>query len=161
MGMESYYITLEIDNLSSNNLRELFVQRYQVSAYKIRSSKFFRRYVVDDSRFVIDNKAVVTINTFQDLTNIIFELCFSNFDCNINYLYNVVLLISTLTEKVILTVMNEKYNFKEMSLDAFKEIIMSKYSNKYNLFTRKYGKIEKDILPNNFYSQINRFGCHK
>ena len=66
MGTESDYIKLDVEDLKfSDSIKECFKQRYSVSEYKMSSGKLFKKSIVDDRRFVIDGKAIVTITKMQ------------------------------------------------------------------------------------------------
>ena len=162
MGMESYYITLAVEDLKfSDSIRECFKQRYSVSKYKMPSGKLFKKSIVDDSRFVIDGKAVVTITKIQNKTKITFELCFSNYEDNLTYIYNVAQWISSLGIETKLIVLNSEFNFGALDLEKFKNIVSESYSRKIQQFSAHYGKISADILPNNFYNWIRRTGINR
>ncbi len=162
MGMESYYLTLNVKNLSaSDDIRQLFEQKYNVSKYKMPSGKLFKRRIVDDSRFVIDNKAVVTIALLQNITDITFELCFSNFECNLSYIFNVSKWVSSLGETTKLKVLNIEYNFSNMNFEEFKAVILRSFSDKFHHFNEHYGKINADILPHDFYNWVRRTGINR
>lgn len=68
----------------------------EVYPYLVPSGKLLKRHIVDNSRFVIDNKSVVRIVTFEDLVRVTFELCFSNYESNLEYIFNVPKKISLL-----------------------------------------------------------------
>lgn len=155
MGMESYYIKLNIKGLkNSYDIKQLFKQKYKVSKYKMSSGKLFKRKILDDNRFVIDNKAIVTITTMQNTADITFELCFSNYENNLLYIYNVAEWISSIGETVQLNVLNAEYDFKCLNYEEFKTIVSESFFNKHRQFKIRYGEINKDILPQDFY---NRF----
>lgn len=162
MGMESYYITLDVENLKfSDSIRECFKQRYSVSEYKTPSGKLFKKPIVDDSRFVIDGKAVVTITKMQNKTDVTFELCFSNYEDNLSYIYNVAQWISSLGIETKLIVLNSEFNFSGLDCEKFKKIVSESYSGKIQQFSAHYGKINADILPHDFYSWIRRTGINR
>ena len=163
MGMESYYITLDVENLkSSNSIRECFKQRYSVSEYKMPSRKLFKKPTVDDSRFVIDDKAVVTIIKMHNKAEITFELCFSNYEDNLSYIYNVAQWISSFGTETKHIVLNSEFNFSGLDCEKFKRIVSESFSVKIQQFSARYGKINADILPNDFYSSwIRRTGINR
>ena len=162
MGMESYYITLNIENLnSSDTIMQLLKQNYHVSDYKMPSGKLFKRYIIDDSRFVIDNKAVVAIGVNQNVTEVTFELCFSNYENNLSYIYNVAKCIASLAKTMHIKVLNTEYNFGNLDYEKFKEIVSKSFCKKYHLFFEHYGEISQDILPCNFYAWIRKRGMKR
>ncbi len=157
MGMESYYITLDIKELKfSHSLNQCFKQRYRVSKYKIPSGKLFQKSIVDDRRFVIDGKAVVAIMEMQDHTEITFELCFSNFEENLSYVYKVAQWVSSLGVETKLIVLNSDYDFSSLDCKKLKEIVSESYHEKLQQFRTRYGNMNADILPNEFYQRIGR-----
>ena len=159
MGMESYYLTLEIKNLSTKDgIRQSFEQKYNVGKYLMPSEKLFREHIVDDSRFVIDNKAVVSITSLQDITKVTFELCFSNYECNLTYIFDVSKWISSFGDATKLIVLNSEYNLNTLDFDEFKNIILQSFSEKASHFNKQYGEIKADILPQNFYNWVRRSG---
>ena len=163
MGMESYYIMLDVEDLKisdSNSIREYFKQRYSVSEYKMPSGTLFRKAIVDDSRFVIDGKAVVTITKMLNKTEFTFELCFSNYEDNLSYIYNVAQWISSLGIETKLKVLNSEFNFRALDCESFKKIVSESFSRKFQQFTAQYGKIKADILPHDFYNWIRRTGMN-
>lgn len=162
MGMESYYITLDVEDLKfSDSIRECFKQRYRVSEYKMPSGKLFKKSIVDDSRFVIDGKAVVTITKMQNKTEITFELCFSNYENNLSYIYNVAQWISSLGIETKLIVLNSEFDFSALDCEKFKKIVSESFSGKIQQFSAHYGKINADILPHDFYNLIRRTGINR
>lgn len=162
MGMESYFIKLNVQNLKSSvDIKQAFAREYNVSKYRRPSGKLFRRHIVDDSRFVIDNKAVVTVAMLQDAADITFELCFSNYECNLSYIYNVAKWVSLLGETTQLKVLNSEYNFNNLEFEKFNAIISESYFNKFHQFRKHYGKIDKDILPHDFYNWVRRTGINR
>ena len=164
MGMESYDITLDVENLKFrdfNSIRECFKQRYSVSEYKMPSGKLFRKSIVDDSRFVIDGKAVVTITKTQNKMEFTFELCFSNYEDNLSYIYNVAQWVSSLGIKTKLIVLNSEFDFSALDCKKFKKIVSESFSRKFQQFSAQYGKIKADILPHDFYNWIRRMGIKR
>lgn len=162
MGMESYYITLDVRDLKfSDSIRECFKQRYSVSEYKMPSGKLFKKTIVDDSRFVIDGKVVVTITKMQNKTKITFELCFSNYEENLSYIYNVAQWVSSLGVETKLIVLNSEFNFSDLDCEKFKKIVSKSFSGKIQQFSTHYGKIKADILPYDFYNWIRRMGINR
>ena len=162
MGMESYYIKLDVEDFKfSYPIRECFKQRYSVSEYKIPSGKLFKKSIADDSRFVIDGKAVVTITKMQSSTEFTFELCFSDFEDNLSYIYNVGQWISSLGIGAKLIVLNSEFDFSDLDFENFKKIVSESYSGKIQQFSAHYGKIKADILPYDFYNWIRRTGVNR
>lgn len=162
MGMQSYYITLDVRDLKfSNSIKERFQQRCSVSDYKMLSGKLFKKPIVDDSRFVIDGKVVVTIAKMQNKTKITFELCFSNYENNLVYIYNVVQWISSSGVETKLIVLNSEYNLSDLDCEKFKKIVSKSFSGKIQQFNTRYGKIEANILPYDFYDWIRRSGINR
>lgn len=157
MGMESYYIKLDVEDLKfSDSIKECFKQRYSVSEYKMSSGKLFKKSIVDDRRFVIDGKAIVTITKMQNTTEITFELCFSNYEDNLLYIYNVAQWISSLGRETKLIVLNSEFIFNALDYEKFKKIISKSFNVKMQQFNARYGKIKVDILPHDFYIWIRR-----
>lgn len=162
MGMESYYITLNVEDLKfSDSIKECFKQRYSVSEYKMPSGRLFKKSIVDDRRFVIDGKAVVTITKMHNKTEITFELCFSNYEDNLLYIYNVAKWISSLGIETKLLVLNSKFNFNALDCEKFKKIVSESFSWKIQQFSAHYGKMKADILPHDFYNWIRRTGINR
>lgn len=162
MGIESYYIKLTGKAIkSSADIMQVFKQKYSVSEYKILSGRLFRRHIIDDSRFIIDKKAVVTLNTSQNITEITFELCFSNYDNNLFYIFGVAQWISSLFYTIKLKVQSVEYDFRNMTYEEFKTIISESFSDKFYRFKEHYGVVNKDILPNDFYNWIRRTGINR
>jgi hypothetical protein len=124
------------------------------------SGKLFRRRIVDDSRFVIDNKAVVAVTVMENTADITFELCFSNFECNLLYIYNVAKWVSILG-KTKLKVLSSEYDFSNLDYEEFRGIISESFSNKFHEFSERYGQINTDILPHDFYSLVRRAGINR
>lgn len=154
MGMASYYFTLEMkESPMDKEIKRLFEQQYKVSEYQMPSGRLFRKQINDNSRFIIDNKAVVSISADRNITEISFELCFSNFLENLSYMYNVSKWVSSLCHKTTLIVLNSQYDFDRLDVEKFRNIIMQAYSKKYHLFKQQYGEITADILPQKFYSK--------
>lgn len=162
MGMESYYITLNVESLTSGgDITSLFKQEYHVSRYKMPSEKLFKRRIADDRRFVIDHKAVVTVVVNQNTADITFELCFSNYENNLLYIYNVAKWVSLLGKTTHLKVLNSTYNFGDLDYEKFRAIISESFSGKYHHFNQHYGEINTDILPCDFYGWIRRMGLNR
>lgn len=162
MGMESYYITLDIKGGKFNDsISECFKERCSVSEYKMPSGKLFQKYIVDDRRFVIDGKAVVTVMKMQDQTAITFELCFSNFEENLSYIYNVAQWISTFGIETKLIVLNAEFDFDTLNFERFQKIVSESYNGKIQQFSARYGKMNADILPNDFYNWIRQMGINR
>lgn len=162
MGMQSYYITLDVRDLKfSDSIKECFKQMYSVSDYKMLSGELFKKPTVDDSRFVIDGKVVVTIEKIQNKTKITFELCFSNYENNLVYIYNVVQWVSSFGVETKLIVLNSEYNLSGLNCEKFKKIVSKAFSGKIQQFNTRYGKIEANILPYDFYDWIRRSGINR
>ena len=157
-----YMRIIYVKNLKSNDdIAQLFKQKYNVSNYKMPSGKLFKRHVVDASRFVIDNKAVVTIAIMQNTADITFELCFSNYESNLSYIYNVAKWVSSLGKTTLIKVLNSEYDFSNLDYDKFKDIISESFSNKFYQFNKRYGQINADILPHDFYNWMRRTGLNR
>lgn len=155
MGMEGYFLTLEVETLlDSNEIKKSFEEKYKINQCLIPTGNFLKRYIVDDSRFVIDNKAVVNVVVLKNVTKIIFELCFCNYESNLVYIFNVSKWVSSLGSSAELIVLNNRYNFNLLEFWEFKYLVMQSYAEKYKCFNAKYGEIKKDILPQNFYNWI-------
>ena len=162
MGMESYFITLNIENLNSSDyIAQLFKQYCDVSRYKMPSGKLFKRHIIDDSRFVIDNKAVVAVAVNQDAADITFELCFSNYESNLSYIYDVTKWLASFGKASYIKVLNTEYDFGNLGYEEFRAIVFKSFLSKYRLFLRHYGEINQDILPCNFYACIRRRGINR
>ena len=163
MGMESYFIKLDVENINvDGGILRAFKQKYNVDKCKIPSGKLFVKYINDDNRFVIDNKAVVSVDMeCKNAINIIFELSFCNYENNLLYIYNVIKWISLLCAQTRLQVFNVKYRFDALDFDEFRTIIRDSYSNKYHQFCARYGVIKEDILPYNFYNWSRRMGIKR
>ena len=158
MGMQSYFFTLWVSRtLTDKGIKEFFQQNYKVSPYLWRSEKLLKRYNIDAKRFVIDKKAVVKINTLRNETSITFELCFCNYNENVEYMYNVLKKLNIFLGKgTQLILINIKYDFNLLDLEKFRKILKESHKDKLNIFQNKYGNIKEDILPQNFYSQLNK-----
>lgn len=160
MGLASFFFRLKVINLEySNNIKELFRLKCNVSKYSRPSGCLFKKRIIDDNRFVIDNKAVVSVNLLERSTvEITFELCFSNYICNLAYIFDISKWISSLGKTTKLIIYNgydgayEEYDFGFLDFERFKHIITKAYYSKYDIFVRRYGELENDILPQDFYS---------
>ena len=161
MGMESYYVSLIINRSVYNDLLQLIERECCVSQYNILPVNIFKKRVVDNSRFVIDHKAVLSFETTHEVIKITFELCFANFENNLKYLYGVVCLICKLDKMTRLEVLNSEYYLINLGYEKFENIIRQAFYEKISAFNAKYGKIEKDILPNHFYNQVRHKRCAK
>ncbi|MBQ6552864.1 MAG: hypothetical protein IJL83_04535 [Clostridia bacterium] len=157
MGMESYFFTLEVKcALTPDTIRRAFENKYSVSKYSRPSGCLFKRRVVDDDRFVIDKKAVVDIASVQETIKVVFELCFSNFERNLGYIFDVSKWVSSFGSETKLTVLNSQCDFDMLDIDGFKAVINREYSEKLRLFRDEYGETDEDILPHDFYDGKKR-----
>ena len=162
MGMESYFIKLTVKGeISKDSLTTLFIQKYDVSKYKIPSGRLLQRGFVDDSRFVMDHKAVVAITALENETEVTVECCFANFERNLSYIYDVAQWVSSLGKETKLTVLTSEYDFNSLDFEAFRSIVTRSYHAKLSQFNARYGTIKEDILPNQFYKRIRRTGFHR
>ena len=125
MGMQSYFFTLWVSRtLTDKGIKEFFQQNYKGSPYWWRSEKLLKRYNIDAKRFVIDKKAVVKINTLRNETSITFELCFCNYNENVEYMYNVLKKLHIFLGKgTHLILINIKYDFNFLDLEKFRKIL--------------------------------------
>ena len=157
--MESYFFTISISNdiMNYDITKNFFEKSCKVGPYLAPSGKLFKRYIKDEDRFTIDNKAVVTIYESEKQTDVNFSLCFSNYSVNVEYIYNISKQISDLSKSdSYLILLDKKYQFNGMEIKHFKELLLLSHKEKYNIFITNYGNMNIDILPQNFYSYINK-----
>ena len=50
----------------------------------------------------------------------------------------------------------DEYDLDLLDLEAFKQIVFEKHGERLDFFVRKYGKLDIDLLPDDFYIYINR-----
>lgn len=157
MGMESYFFTILLHGpLAETDIRTFFEQFCEVKPYLLPTGKLFKRHVIDEERFVIDNRAVVRIFTSEEGVNVNFELCFSNYATNIVYIFNISKKVCSLGDAADLILLNHSFDFNSVGLDRFKQLLQESHSDKLCLFTNKYGNVNINILPHEFYNYIRK-----
>ena len=156
MGMEGYFFALEFKSLKQEDIKEHLKEHCLIQPYKMPSGKLFKKYIVDRQRFTIDGKAVVRIYEEGGVSKTTFELCFTNFENNLLYIFNVAKDLSLKSNSVSVVIYNQKYDFDEMLFEEFKSILIKAYKNKIKLFESEYGVINVDILPANFYKKYRK-----
>lgn len=156
MGMESYFVTIEIVNcsLTEQQLKDYLRQNYKVTSYLMPTGNLFKRYVRNESRFVIDKKATVTTSTTSKGLSISFQLCFSNYNQNVTYIFDVCKSLCLLESGCVLVLMNNQYDFNALNIDEFRALLLQSHKDKRDTFVKKYGEINCDILPQYFYECI-------
>lgn len=157
MGMEGYFFAVAVNSsLTASEIKDFIEHQFEVHPYLMPSGKLFKRHIVDESRFTIDNKAVAGIATLENVAKITFELCFSNYDRNVTYIFNVSKKISSLGSVSSLIVLNSQYDFNVMEFEEFRRVLKQSHKDKLNNFNEKYGKLNIDILPQDFYNCVRR-----
>ena len=157
MGIESYFFTIILHGqLSETEVKSFFQGGCEVKPYSMSAGKLFKRRIIEKERFVIDNKAIVRIYTSAEGINVNFELCFSNYASNVVYIFDIAKKLCLLGDSARLILPNCNLDFSLVDLDNFKQILQKSYKDKRLSFRNKYGNINVDILPHEFYSYIRK-----
>lgn len=156
MGMESYYFTISFDGSTPEKIKDFFQRNYIVKPYSMPTGKLFRHRIIDENRFVIDNKAVIGINSVKDRINVTFELCFSNYSNNVAYAFGVAKKLCLLGSSSYLVLPHSQYSFDLLDISEFKRVLEQSHKEKLRLFNQTYGEVKTDILPQDFYDYIRK-----
>lgn len=157
MGIESYFFTILLHGpLEETEARSFFEQFCDIKPYLLPTGKLFKRYTIDEKRFAIDNRAVVRISTLEEGVNVDFELSFSNYAPNVIYIFDISKRLCSLGDSIDLILLNHNFDFSSMSLDEFKQLLQESHSDKLRYFTNRYGNIDVNILPHEFYNYIRK-----
>lgn len=153
MGMESWFFTLSLEQVSDvSRIHDFFMKRCAVSPYNRMTKGFiFKRRIADERRFVIDDKAVIEVESSNRAVHITFELCFCNYEKNVEYAYSLAKALSLLGDNARLIVLRNRFDLSEVSLDKFKAILSKYHGVKMRSFVRTYGILDVDVLPGDFY----------
>ena len=155
MGIESYFFSVEFkDILTTEEVMSVFEKKYNVLPYMTLSGNLIKHYHVWENCYVLDNKAVIHI---YEPSKITFDLCFSNFETNLIYMYGVLRNILPMGERANLIIYNKKHSFEHLNVEEFKYLLKDANKDKFNTFKRYYGDLEFDTIPNDFYRYFRRF----
>lgn len=156
MGMESCFLTISFvdNNIDESIIKSYFIRRYNVKPLSRPSGKLIRRRIIEKDRFVLENRFIVDFYKKNNKLHTSFEMCLSNFDRNIIILYNIVKEMSK-KYKMYVILYNE-YDVDKLNVEEFKKIFLEMHGEKLSLFKKRYGNLEVDLLPEDFYIYINK-----
>ena len=152
MGIESYFFNLILPDTDYDSVRRLLVDNCSIRPYSELKRRIFNHKVQDD-RFSIDGKIVVDMHGFDASKSISLILSFCNYERNIVYAYNMCKKLACGSNESILRVLNDAYGFDNMSMEVFRDVIDNNYKNKRHEFENRYGYIEEDMLPCEFWKR--------
>lgn len=153
MGMESYYFSIDIQTIASiENILDFFSRHYTVKPYSpIKKRK--RETGSTNNRYSIEHKLIVQLQKHASGVIISFEVCFSNYENNIVFLFEFLHLLN-IFGSIKLFLSNHEYCYEKLCFDEFKMLLKDSHSVKLDIFLKKYGSIKRDSLPEEFYRRL-------
>ena len=156
MGVESFYIVSKISNDKSFSaiMKSLLNSHYTVSKYTRVFGGLFKKKVMLDSEFVINNLIICSDN--QD-DNICFQACFSCYDKAIDIIVDVLI---TLRNDMLIDSISFGHDYFELSNKSRDEIyfiIFNMHKDRFCYFQNNYTTINIDVLPNEFYRYYTKY----
>ena len=148
MGMESFYVRIKFESKKKyfENISSL--------------SEFFSDLDLEVSKnsdfFVLDEKVILNVFENGTHTEVSFEGCFSWYEECLNYIYSIFTKIKE-KDKMVKMVWPKEHLTHKLDRNLFLEEMNILYEEKYKDFISQYGKMNKVILPREyFYSSQNR-----
>ncbi len=109
-------------------------------------------FKVDYQKFIVEDMAEVLVIDEGETTQIVFRVCFANFEKNINRVFEICKYSSTLDKDA---TMNSIYDICAFSYQDFYSLISCNFSFDIMNFEERYNKINRTILPTNFFKWYN------
>ncbi len=160
MGAESFFFNIicERINVKQSILERLDKIREINQYYAYSSALFFKRKLMDDNRYTYGKALVLDIVTNSDVTIISVEACFANYRCNMKLSYELYAEIKSTYNNVFLkfgdSITDIPISIK--SAEVFDTWLSSTHKEKYEAFVDRYGELNINILPSEFYEYIKK-----
>ena len=164
MGMESFSFDIVCDTqVTKESILQCINDKFKLQQYYTYSNSIFKRKIIDSNRYIINDSLVADIRTDAENTIVGIEACFANYSCNVLEAFKLYNILKNVFENVM-----PKYGdncFYELNCDEtcdpsferFQEWIASTHIKKYEDFKERYGKIEINVLPCEFYGFVRKY----
>lgn len=151
MGMESFYVRLQVDCPQQELIATLRSIDTIKPYYEYKSKKFFRHKAVVNNQFIIKNFIKADFNEQQCVC---LEACFCNFFQYINDIYWI---YNRLNHVHFVVLQLGEYSYQNITYSDFENHIRQYYAIKYSDFLSKYGTNIWNSLPGAyFYSSLKK-----
>lgn len=157
MGMESYHFKIIAKGDHDEEVLKDISLNFKVNKYSEPSGKLFKRRITYPNKKVILDSLVIEIFV-ETNTTILVESCFANYAKSIQNAYNLYKLVKESFPDAVLAYGEqiEDIPIDKNSYEVFKGWLLQTHKPKYDVFIKKYGKIDVDILPCDFYDYIRK-----